>query len=416
MFGKLVGHGQAGFVFENPKNPNTYYKIVALPNKPLRDYGLNTSKATLYAVNQNQAELFFRLHQEQPTIPQLPKVSNFLIGEVSTPLRQNFLSSAEGEDLQHLLSGLRKGQKIAVWEMEKIPCLNENDFCQMYPELSPNNNMDYQNLLSTMLDLGFVVRDVANPENFGFRHDGTQVFYDPIVAPWPITEADELSNPPRYETFVAAFGKDQIPITARAIRNGDYFGWYHGGGVLEAEDDFDEQSFPRQIGAINWYGNLSGIDYYKLWMVYWNELAEIIQEEQGNSEEFSDDEVMEWWYAITPDNIENETMAAIDDFGQEDLQESIDYSKPTSKLYWRHSAAPVSGLLRRKDRSFLRWLSSSPLIVDCENCDEGIVTHTTGEYDEHEWTENCEYCDGAAEYYPDNADNKWYVKNKERLQ
>ena len=35
MFGKIVGAGQAGFVFENPKNPDSYFKIVALPEQPL---------------------------------------------------------------------------------------------------------------------------------------------------------------------------------------------------------------------------------------------------------------------------------------------------------------------------------------------------------------------------------------------
>ena len=74
--------------------------MVALPNKPLREYGLNSTQAKLFAINQNQAELFFRLYQENLDIPQLPKVSKFLLGEVTTPLRRNLLQTTDGEELQ----------------------------------------------------------------------------------------------------------------------------------------------------------------------------------------------------------------------------------------------------------------------------------------------------------------------------
>ena len=423
MFGKLVRHGQAGFVFENPNNSNTYYKIVALPNKPLKAYGLNSTKAKLFAINQNQAELFFRLYQENLDIPQLPKVSKFLLGEVTTPLRRNLVQTTDGEELQHLLSSLRTGQKIAVWEMEKIPCLTQNDFCQMFPNLSPQQNPDYQNLLSTMLDLGFVVRDVANPENFGFRENGTQVFYDPIVAPWPITEADEIDNPRRYQTFVSAFGKDQIPTTSRAIRNGDYFTWYHGGGVMEAEElGMRDATFPSRVGAINWYGEWSANDYHKLWINYWNNVAEIIVEEHGNNEDFDSEVVMDWWYEITPDNMESITLEVMKQgFMKDDLdliqetQDYLGYENPLSRNYWRNSPAPAAGLLTRRDKSFKKWLGSYPMSIDCAECYDGVVTRTTGEYDEHEWTETCEVCDGDGTYSPDETDNKWYRQNKERL-
>jgi len=307
--------------------------------------------------------------------------------------------------------------------MEKIPCLTQNDFCQMFPNLSPQQNPDYQNLLSTMLDLGFVVRDVANPENFGFRENGTQVFYDPIVAPWPITEADEIDNPRRYQTFVSAFGKDQIPTTSRAIRNGDYFTWYHGGGVMEAEElGMRDATFPSRVGAINWYGEWSANDYHKLWINYWNNVAEIIVEEHGNNEDFDSEVVMDWWYEITPDNMESITLEVMKQgFMKDDLdliqetQDYLGYENPLSRNYWRKSPAPAAGLLTRRDKSFKKWLGSYPMSIDCAECYDGVVTRTTGEYDEHEWTETCEVCDGDGTYSPDETDNKWYRQNKERL-
>ncbi len=235
MFGRIVGAGQAGFVFENPKNPDSYFKIVALPEQPVESMPLRSTKARLGAINQNQAELFFRLYQENLDIPQLPKVFAFYTGKVTPKLRRNLLNASSDSDLQNLVRNLRTDQKIAVWEMERIPCLSENDFCERYPNRQPRNNPDYQNLLNTMLELGFVVRDVANPENFGYREDGTQVFYDPIVAPWPVQEVTKVSDPNRYARFVASFGPDQINTTRRAIQSGNYFGWYHSGGVMEAE-------------------------------------------------------------------------------------------------------------------------------------------------------------------------------------
>ena len=93
MFGKIVGAGQAGFVFENPKNPDSYFKIVALPEQPLETMPLRSTKARLGAINQNQAELFFRIYQENLDIPQLPKVLAFYTGRVTPKLRRNLLNA-----------------------------------------------------------------------------------------------------------------------------------------------------------------------------------------------------------------------------------------------------------------------------------------------------------------------------------
>ena len=99
MFGKIVGAGQAGFVFENPKNPDSYFKIVVLPEQPLETMPLRSTKARLGAINQNQAELFFRLYQENLDIPQLPKVLAFYTGRVTPKLRRNLLNAAS-EDVR----------------------------------------------------------------------------------------------------------------------------------------------------------------------------------------------------------------------------------------------------------------------------------------------------------------------------
>ena len=539
MFGKIVGAGQAGFVFENPKNPDSYFKIVALPEQPLETMPLRSTKARLGAINQNQAELFFRLYQENLDIPQLPKVLAFYTGRVTPKLRRNLLNAALDSDLQNLVRNLRTDQKIAVWEMERIPCLSENEFCERYPTRQPLNNPDYQNLLNTMLDLGFVVRDVANPENFGYRENGTQVFYDPIVAPWPVQEVTKVSDPNRYARFVASFGPDQINTTRRAIQSGDYFGWYHSGGVMEAEmtntedDDivrkylsrqfvimartpsgndynvsplalyhsawkapnrrrhplgveglveeiawiFDnlgtapnpyaidifflvagikpklvgtikygkvEASYPyedlakllnrrldfersaetlqdnyfpegdiynpNQSGALNW---IKPAPYLDLWASFYGDIVEWIQNEIYEMEKlYEDDEGIEMWARLTPD------LETFMDYVQENdldpdgvLPEIIE----ESPLYWPYSQVSKPQLLKSRKAGFMNFMRRAYIKVSCGNCDgKGYINRTAGEYDEHEWTEECDNCDVDAEVEIDNSDNLYYRQNKEK--
>ena len=535
MFGKIVGAGQAGFVFENPKNPDSYFKIVALPEQPLETMPLRSTKARLGAINQNQAELFFRLYQENLDIPQLPKVLAFYTGRVTPKLRRNLLNAALDSDLQNLVRNLRTDQKIAVWEMERIPCLSENEFCERYPTRQPLNNPDYQNLLNTMLDLGFVVRDVANPENFGYRENGTQVFYDPIVAPWPVQEVTKVSDPNRYARFVASFGPDQISTTRRAIESGDYFGWYHSGGVMEAEmtntedDDivrkyrdarfiliartpsgndykvsplsehnsawktasgkkpngveelveeiafiFDnlgtapnpyaidifflvaglrpklvgvikygkvEASYPyedlakllnrrldfersaetlqdnyfpegdiynpNQSGALNW---IKPAPYLDLWASFYGDIVEWLQNEVYEMDE-EDDESIEMWERLTPD------LETFMDYVQENdldpdgvLPEII----AESPLYWPYSQVSKPQLLKSRNAGFMNFMRRAYIKVSCGECyGKGYINRTAGDYDEHEWTEECETCDVDGEVEIDNTDNRYYRQHKE---
>jgi len=536
MFGKIVGAGQAGFVFENPKNPDSYFKIVALPEQPLETMPLRSTKARLGAINQNQAELFFRLYQENLDIPQLPKVLAFYTGRVTPKLRRNLLNASLDSDLQNLVRNLRTDQKIAVWEMERIPCLSENDFCQRYPNRQPRNNPDYQNLLNTMLQLGFVVRDVANPENFGYREDGTQVFYDPIVAPWPVQEVTKVSDPNRYARFVASFGPDQISTTRRAIESGDYFGWYHSGGVMEAEmtntedddivkkyrnatfvliartpsgndykvsplalyhsawkapnrkgyvrgveglveeiawifDNLDtapnpyaidifflvagikpklvgvikygkvEASYPyedlakllnrrldfersaetlqdnyfpegdiynpNKSGALNW---IKPAPYLDLWASFYGDIVEWLQNEIYEMDD-EDDEGIEMWSRLSP-NLET-----FMDYVQENdldpdgvLPEIIE----ESPLNWPYSQVSKPQLLKSRNAGFMNFMRRAYIKVSCGECyGKGYINRTAGDYDEHEWTEECETCDVDGEVEIDNSDNLYYRQNKE---
>ena len=70
--------------------------------------------------------------------------------------------------------------------MEKIPCISSNHFCDVsHPQKQTLQNRQYQSLLHYLFDEGWVVRDVAADDNYGYRRNGEQVWFDPVVAPWP---------------------------------------------------------------------------------------------------------------------------------------------------------------------------------------------------------------------------------------
>jgi len=442
MFGELVGAGQAGFVFEKASNPNHYYKIVPLADKPLAEYGLNSVKAKQYAVNQNQALLFHQLFRNKTLdLPQLPQIHNFFQGSVNSTLRQNFLQNNDIDNphLATLLKHLPVGQKIAVWEMEKIPCLTENDYCNQYNALPANQNPDYQNLLTSLLDLGFVVRDVANPENFGYRTDGTQVFFDPIVAAWPISEADKFLRPELYDNFVSAFGVDQIRTVARALANKDYYTWYHGGGVMESEEteesdlpadvDFeklysellhtalwDNKQYPV-LETLNWfnptYQKMAQEQAEHFWTTYYMNLGEmfhpfvddlnmIAAEETIHETLWKVEELIYNYYAeATPENIISKTDTLAKELTKlETYDEDVWYDWEDPMLpaddYGKYYSTLVSPTVffKARDKVFQQTIKNmvGEIELQCGECDgNGVITHSHDDYDKeyNEWCDSC---------------------------
>lgn len=438
MFGELVGAGQAGFVFEKASNPNHYYKIVPLADKPLAEYGLNSVKAKQYAVNQNQALLFHQLFRNKTLdLPQLPKIHNFFQGSVNSTLRQNFLQNNDIDNphLATLLKHLPVGQKIAVWEMEKIPCLTENDYCNQYNALPANQNPDYQNLLTSLLDLGFVVRDVANPENFGYRTDGTQVFFDPIVAAWPISEADKFLRPELYDNFVSAFGVDQIRTVARALANKDYYTWYHGGGVMESEEteesdlpsdvDFeklysellhtalwDNKQYPV-LETLNWfnptYQKMAQEQAEQFWTAYYLSLGDMLRpfvddlniiaaEETIHETLWKVEDLIYNYYAqITPENLISKTDTLAKELTKlETYDEDVWYDWEQPMLFFPFSTfTNPTVFFKARDKAFQQIIKKmvEEIELHCGECDgNGIITHSHDERPDIEYNEWCDSC------------------------
>jgi len=241
MFGKLIGAGVGGFVFDSTLHENHCYKIVALPERPLKFYGLKSEVGRVYAMNENQADLFRHLAKQDKTTSALPEVYNYYEGE-------NNRNLMEATRQENFYLPLPVGQSIAVWEMEKIPCISFNNFCDVqHPQKNPLENPQYQSLLHYLLNEGWVVRDIASDDNYGYRRNGEQVWFDPVVAPWPkggITPAMKNSSNPtkanQYDSFVAAYGSNQLSLLRQSINDKRYFGYYHQGGVLHAEEIEEE--------------------------------------------------------------------------------------------------------------------------------------------------------------------------------
>ncbi len=330
-FGRLIGAGQAGFVFQNMDNPKHYYKLVALPRSPISEYPVRSLDRNLYAVNTQQAKLFQRLFQSGNQPSALPEVYSFTEGIVDPSIRRQLITSSEDfnwqDEITELLRVFRTGQPYAIWEMEAIPCTDVNDYCERYDgsKIAPLENSDYQQLLKYLLTQGFVVRDIRNPENFGFRENGSQVFFDPVVSSWPV----DASDPESMAAFTGTFGNDLVTVQ-RALDSGDYFNWYHGQAIMQSEeeadlpirittavelqkfwkesglyqDDDDElfellineqgvniTKYPQYLAAINWISNQEELA---------NEMkvstSKVLREIWDNFVDFWDEEFSELWY------------------------------------------------------------------------------------------------------------------------
>ena len=247
MFGKLIGAGIGGYVFESNKDNDRCYKLVTLPSKPLKFYGLQSDVGRVYGINENQADLFHDLSTAKDVPSSLPKVYNYYEGNINHKL-------LDATRQENFYLPLVLGQPVAVWEMEKIPCVVSNNFCNTTrPEKQPLQNQHYQSLLRYLLDKGWVVRDIAGADNYGYRRNGEQVWFDPVVAPWPkggITPSmKKSSNPAKealYDNFVTAYGSNQINLLRQSIKDKRYFGHYHQGGVLQAEE-IEETEFEPDL-------------------------------------------------------------------------------------------------------------------------------------------------------------------------
>ena len=263
--GSIIGYGQAGFVFDVKDEPDKVIKIVQI--RPLVDgmvlpyrntfSDLRSLRSRKIATNELQANLMARL-VGQPISDNLPEIYDFGIGTVDGDMRNSIRESYRqyGWEKNDLLSALNEftfQNRIAWWIMEKIPNTTYNQWGGMlkhphrdgwnphiYERQVPEEQAEYRNLTEELYKYAnVVIRDVANPENMGFRDNGTPVWFDPIVSTWPINSSMEnsphLIDREKYDLFVAAFDEPQMKRYEQALSNNQYFDYRHGTGAMMAE-------------------------------------------------------------------------------------------------------------------------------------------------------------------------------------
>lgn len=281
--GPYIGKGIGGMVFrlkdEDDQPINKVLKIVKLlPNdmtfveyaerQPL---GLHQKAwqslvgSKVLAMNQFQADLFTTLaainkgiypqSSKTPKVPKaLPIVYSCAQGEMNEAFREKVFEAERNHPFDKRSFKLFQdnfpvGTHIAYWIMEYIPCTNESSppFCGFAPsaENRPQTSAElaadprfrkeqkgYQDVSKFLYDMGWVVRDTINPGNFGYREDGSVVFFDLFVIPWPPSRMDgELR-----QMAHSLIGKQDIIDYRNSIKNGHYFNRRTQSGGYSAEN------------------------------------------------------------------------------------------------------------------------------------------------------------------------------------
>ena len=173
-------------------------------------------------------ELWIRQLQEESTPESVPKVYQYVEGPIGSSLREEIVNAdPEGE------KKFPQGTYVAIWVMEYIPCIWSNEFCgkteskrnwNSIRELNDirytQENIAYNQIATFVLDdMGYVMKDLRNPRNFGFRHNGEVVFFDPVVIPYPSQNLD--TNTKLMASLIYGYAGEN-KFTA-AIENGTYY-------------------------------------------------------------------------------------------------------------------------------------------------------------------------------------------------
>ena len=227
MFGNLVGYGEYGFVYEDETEINgpdgSVVKILNLNNP----------------CNLQQYNMFIQLqnHQDQGLrTPGLPFVFQTFRG-IMTPNILNILSYAttDGEARQRLRSTLPTGSEYGIINMERLPCVAQNQFCGRNLKDKGNQIEEqsiYEAMVTYLYDSGWWVRDVIDPRNLGYNIHGEPVWFDPMVARRQGFPGFSMKALEKCHEEVLAYPSSY----RKAIESGKYFTERHGYGLFNSEE------------------------------------------------------------------------------------------------------------------------------------------------------------------------------------
>jgi len=203
FFGPLIGYGASGLVFDHSQEKDQVIKLVYLPDRDPEDYE--------EFANQQQSKLFEELADLQDTPVGLPKVFHHMEGTVTPWLNEAVSSQIVDPEAQQIFTDeFTNGRKFGLWMMERVPHREDNNYnsydspnetipevwslldearlgwrTRDYQNYVPLEQKHYRDMSAWLLDRGYVVRDVKQLRNLGYRDDGTPVWYDPNVVSWP---------------------------------------------------------------------------------------------------------------------------------------------------------------------------------------------------------------------------------------
>jgi len=183
-------------------------------------------------MNRFQADFFRELRNRQSkgesTPESIPKVYQYVEGTLVDSLRNAIITADPNGDKK-----FPEKTYIALWVMEYIPCIWSNEFCgkteskrnwnsiRALNDIRYNKeNAAYSETARYVLDeMGYVMKDLRNPRNFGFRDNGEVVFFDPVVIPYPSQNLD--TNTKLMASLIYGYaGENKF---TEAIANGSYY-------------------------------------------------------------------------------------------------------------------------------------------------------------------------------------------------
>lgn len=243
--GEVLGEGRQGIVFrlyDGKKRTNKVAKIV-----PLQWADYLPPKDFITQLNIYQAELFKQLalafggEDKDLTEDDIPHALPYIYEYGELEVDEHFIESLTesalkygwSEELSSLLTTwLKPEMPCAYWIMEYVPCLGQSkpSFCDFGPPFDDRDTMTredlarikkeqigYEEMATFLFDRwGWVVKDVVSPTNFGYRNDGSVVYFDPLVMPWPITLENARLYGPSTSRINRAAWKEYV-------ESGDYF-------------------------------------------------------------------------------------------------------------------------------------------------------------------------------------------------
>jgi hypothetical protein len=204
FFGPLIGYGASGLVFAHAQDKDQVIKLVYLPDRDPEDYE--------EFANQQQSKLFEELADLPEDTPiGLPKVSHYMEGKVSPWLQESVTNQIADPEAQEIFDEeFTSGRKFGLWMMERVPHREDNQYgsyespneqipevwslsldqragwrTRDYQNYVPIEQQHYRDMSRWLLDRGWIVRDVKQLRNLGYRDNGTPVWFDPNVVSWP---------------------------------------------------------------------------------------------------------------------------------------------------------------------------------------------------------------------------------------